>query len=114
MEEPFTSNRHEILAELHALLKDSLPDLEYISGTDAESGFRYHLQYQPEDGSSNIGTSTLLAAWNAATYVAQIEEERIIEALSDEQYLKASENIIERNNGLWFSDESFIVKRRRT
>ena len=71
------------------------------------------MQYRPDEGSSSIGTSTLLAAWNAATYVAQIEDERIMESLADERYLDASTRVLERNNGLWFTDESFIVARRR-
>ncbi len=31
----------------------------------------------PSEISAAIGTSTLLAAWNAAIYVAQIEDERL-------------------------------------
>ena len=32
--------------------------------------------------SETIGTSTLFAAWNAAIYVAQIEDQRLSEAIS--------------------------------
>ena len=111
-EDPFQTDRRHLLAELQARLRDSRPDLEYISETDADAEFRYHLQYRPDEGSSSIGTSTLLAAWNAATYVAQIEDERIMAALGDEKYLEATGRVLEKNHGLWFTDESFVVSRR--
>ena len=111
-ENPFQTNRHDILAELQSRLHRSHPDLDYVSESDADAQFRYHLQYRPDDGSSSIGTSTLLAAWNAATYVAQIEDERIMAALSDERYLEATAQVLEKNHGLWFTDESFAVTRR--
>ena len=38
--------------------------------------FRYELHSLPEEATGSIGTSVLLAAWNAATYVAQIDESR--------------------------------------
>ena len=42
--------------------------------SDAHSIFRYHMHTLPDEVSGPIGTSTLFAAWNAAIYVAQIEE----------------------------------------
>ena len=53
-----------------------------------------------------------MAAWNAAVYVAQIEDERVAEAMRTERYLQATRAVLEENDGLWFQDESFIVTRR--
>jgi hypothetical protein len=66
-----------------------------------------------EVSGASIGTSTLLAAWNAATYVAQIEDERLEEVISDSHYLDVTREVLNRNGGLWFYDESYVVSRRR-
>ena len=60
-----------------------------------------------------IGTSTLLAAWNAATYVAQIEDDRLEDVIHDGSYLDATREVLEERGGLWFFDESYVVSRRR-
>ena len=67
----------------------------------------------PTEISPSIGTSTLFAAWNAAIYVAQIEEQRLSEALTDPSYLQATQDVLEKHNGLWFNDESFVISRSR-
>ena len=41
----------------------------------------------PDEVSGPIGTSTLFAAWNAAIYVAQIEDDRLSEVVRDGRYL---------------------------
>jgi hypothetical protein len=67
----------------------------------------------PSEIGSNIGNSTLLAAWNAATYVAQIEDTRLHEALSDHNYLEATNSVLQERGGLWFNDETFVISRQR-
>ena len=67
----------------------------------------------PEEISSNIGTSTLFAAWNAAIYAAQIEDERLESVISTSEYLEVTSKTLQQHNGLWFNDESFVVSRRR-
>ena len=64
---------------------------------------------EPDD--RQIGTSTLFAAWNAAIYVAQIEDERVEEATRDGVYLDATRDVLQRRGGLWFNDETFTVQR---
>ena len=66
----------------------------------------------PSEVSSKISTSTMLAAWNAAVYVAQIEEDRIMAELEKGDYLDATTDIVRRHGGLWFQDESFVVVRK--
>jgi hypothetical protein len=65
----------------------------------------------PNEVSSRISTSTALAAWNAAVYVAQIEDERIASVLSSPTYLDVTVEVVRKHGGLWFQDESFVVVR---
>jgi len=111
--DPFRSPRQALLAALEARMKETMPDLHYAAGDDAQAEFRYHLHVLPEELSSTIGSSTLLAAWNAAVYVAQIEDQRVEQAIADGAFLDATREVLREYGGLWFQDESFVVSRRR-
>ena len=52
-----------------------------------------------------------MQAWNAAVYVAQIDDDRLVEALGVSAYLQAAEVVLQDHGGLWFLDESFVVAR---
>ena len=52
-----------------------------------------------------------MAAWNAAVYVAQIEDERTADVLMEGKYLDATAEVVLKHGGLWFQDESFVVVR---
>jgi hypothetical protein len=67
----------------------------------------------PSEISETIGTSTLFAAWNAAVYVAQIEDERLSGAISSGAYLDATKEVLRKYGGLWFWDESYVISRKR-
>ncbi len=54
----------------------------------------------------------LFAAWNAAIYVNQIEDERLGEVVANGRYLDATQSVLRKHGGLWFNDESFVVSRR--
>ena len=110
-EDPFQTPRFDLLRELRVQLGDSHPDLRFLSYPDSRAEFRYELQLQPEQTTNNIGTSTLLAAWNAATYVAQTDEQRLREVMGSSEYLDVTQSVLHKYNGLWFTDESFIVSR---
>ena len=69
------------------------------------------MQMLPTEISNTIGTSTLLAAWNAATYVAQIEDNRLIDAILQGTYLDATSEVLKKHGGIWFNDESFVIVR---
>ncbi|MEL0325061.1 MAG: hypothetical protein VXA00_11950, partial [Rhodospirillales bacterium] len=66
----------------------------------------------PSEIGASIGTSTLMAAWNAAVYVAQIEDKRLEMIMSSNDYLEHTAASLRKHNGLWFNDESFVVSRR--
>ena len=112
-ENPFQTNRHILLKALKAELAASHPSLIFDAMSDSRALFRYQMHTLPDDLGSNIGTSALMAAWNAATYVAQIEEHRVSEAMADHRYLEETQRVLEARGGLWFFDESFVVSRRQ-
>lgn len=114
-EEPFTTTRHDILSALKKEIGRSHRDLNYNAYADKRAIFRYDMHTLPSEVNTvtAIGTSTLLAAWNAAIYVAQIEDGRLEDVIYDGSYLDATRAVLNKNKGLWFYDESFVVSRRR-
>jgi hypothetical protein len=112
-ENPFQTPRQVLLKELRAQLRDRHADLRYHHHSDQRAEFAYAMHMQPTEISSTIGTSTLLAAWNAAIYVAQIEDDRLHQAMSRGDYLRATQEVLRKHNALWFTDESFVVTRQR-
>jgi hypothetical protein len=73
--------------------------------------FRYEMHTLPNEISSAIGTSTLMAAWNAAVYVAQIEERRLDQAMHEGRYLDATCEVLQEHGKLWFQNESYVISR---
>jgi hypothetical protein len=111
-EQPFQTPRRLLLRELRAQMQDSQPDLRYHAYSDQRAEFSYAMHMHPAEISSNIGTSTLLAAWNAVVYVAQIEDDRLHDAMSRGDYLHATQAVLRKYQALWFTDESFVVTRQ--
>jgi hypothetical protein len=113
-EEPFKVNRHELIKVLRDELGRDSRNFNFVSGSDAKAVFRYEMHTLPSEVQQSIGTSTLFAAWNAASYVAQIEDERIEAAMRDgDKYLQGTAKVLKKHKGLWFNDESFVVSRKQ-
>ncbi|MFQ5971048.1 MAG: hypothetical protein ACE5Q3_01875 [Alphaproteobacteria bacterium] len=112
-EDPFKTPRRVLLRALREELGSTGEDLEYLPYDDDRALFRFELHVMPTEVSEHIGTSTLLAAWNAATYVAQIGGGRLAEAMTRSDYMDATREVVGRHGGLWFLDESFVVARKR-
>ena len=110
-EDPFPVDRHELLRELHDRLGDNVNQYDLMALPPSESLLRYSMHTLPTEIGNNIGTSTLFAAWNAAIYVAQIEDQRVEEAAKDGRYLDVTADVLQRNGGLWFNDETFVIRR---
>jgi hypothetical protein len=110
---PFVHSRHDLLKEVKHELGAAGRDLNFNAYSDQRSLFRYDMHTLPSEVSSSIGTSTLLAAWNAAIYVGQIEDDRLSDVHSDRRYIEATREVLQKNGGLWFYDESFVISRRR-
>ncbi len=113
-ENPFQVDRHELLAALRAELGRDARDFTLSAPTDDKSIFRYEMHTLPSEIGDRIGTSTLFAAWNAAIYVNQIEDERLDTVLANNAYLEATQAVLQKHGGLWFNDETFVVTRRRS
>ena len=110
-ESPFQVDRHQLISELRTALGDDTA-FTISDPPDSESIFRYEMHAQPAEVGDRIGTSMLFAAWNAAIYVNQIEDERLGEVVATGKYLDATQAVLRRHGGLWFNDESFVVSRR--
>ena len=114
-EMPFVVDRHQLIAalreELAAQLGSGATDYDIANLPDDEAIFRYDMHTLPSEIGDRIGTSTLFAAWNAAIYVAQIEDERLA-MVPDRVYREATQEVLHRHGGLWFNDETFVVARR--
>jgi hypothetical protein len=45
--------------------------------------------------------------------VAQVEDQRLSEAISSGAYLEATKEVLRIHGGLWFWDESYVISRKR-
>lgn len=112
-EQPFRVDRHELLATLARELAGARAEFDLGAPRDEQAVFRYQMHTLPSEIGDRIGTSTLFAAWNAAIYVNQIEDERLDAVVINGDYLVATERVLKKYGGLWFNDEAFVVTRRR-
>lgn len=112
-ENPFKVDRRLLLAALKSELGRDASEYSLAAPADDKSIFRYEMHTLPNEIGDRIGTSTLFAAWNAAIYVNQIEEERLDDVVSKGTYLDATQSVLQKHGGLWFNDETFVVGRRQ-
>jgi hypothetical protein len=112
---PFIHDRHQILKAVKQELGAAGRDLNFNAYADSRSLFRYEMHTLPSevDAASAIGTSTLLAAWNAAIYVAQVEDDRLADLYNDQRHIAATREVLTKYGGLWFYDESYVISHRR-
>ena len=113
-ENPFQVDRHHLVAALKSELGRDARDYQLTVLPDDKSVFRYEMHTLPSEIGDRIGTSTLFAAWNAAIYVNQIEDERLDAVVSNGAYLAATQRVLHKHGGLWFNDETFTVVRKRS
>jgi SAM-dependent methyltransferase len=111
---PFIHDRHQIMKAVKQELGQSGRELNFNVNSDSRSLFRYDMHTLPSEVDGAIGTSTLFAAWNAAIYVAQIEDDRLAAVVNDSRYLDVTRDVLHRHGGLWFVDESYVISRRRS
>jgi hypothetical protein len=111
---PFIHDRHQIMKMVKHELGPAGRDLNFNAYADNRSLFRYDMHTLPtEISDASIGTSTLFAAWNAAIYVAQVEDDRLAEVVADGRYLASTREVLREHGALWFYDESYVISRRR-
>ncbi|MEO8133215.1 MAG: hypothetical protein ABI831_04475 [Betaproteobacteria bacterium] len=112
-ENPFQVDRHALLKALKIELGREAADFSLAAPSNEQSQFRYEMHTLPSEIGDRIGTSTLFAAWNAAIYVNQIEDERLDTVVTTGAYLRATQDVLRKHGGLWFNDETFVVSRKR-
>jgi len=112
-ENPFQTNRHDILKAVKQKLGSAHRNYNFNAYSDARSVFRYDMHTLPNELGGPIGTSTLFAAWNAAVYVAQIEDDRLEVAVKNGSYLDATRDVLKKHDGIWFFDETYVISRSR-
>ncbi|MEW6690146.1 MAG: hypothetical protein AB1452_13770 [Pseudomonadota bacterium] len=112
-ENPFATGRHDVLRAVRAELGKEARHYNFNAYSDARAVFRYDMHTLPSEIAESIGTSTLFAAWNAAVYVAQIDDERLAQVVGERRYLDATREVLQSHGGLWFLDESYVVSRKR-
>jgi hypothetical protein len=112
-ENPFATGRHDLLRAVRTELGKEARHFNFNSYSDARAVFRYDMHTLPTEIADSIGTSTLFAAWNAAVYVAQIDDERLARVVGERKYLDATRDVLQAHGGLWFLDESYVVSRKR-
>jgi len=113
-EDPFTTSRRALIEATREALGAEAAGFSFDPLPNSVALFRYEMNTLPDeiDGEqASIGTSTLLAAWNAATYVAQIEDERLEVAMGNSAYLEATRAVLRKHGELWFNDESYVIAR---
>jgi hypothetical protein len=111
-DEPFATPRHMLIKELDRQLNaGGVHDFRFEHYDDAQALFTYNMHAMPNEVTNRLTTSTALAAWNAAVYVAQIDDERVAAAMQEGDYLKVTNDVVLKHGGLWFQDESFVVVR---
>jgi hypothetical protein len=109
-DEPFATPRATLMAELDRQVNTDR-QFHYEHHDDAYALFSYHLHAMPSEVSNKLSMSTSLAAWNAAVYVAQVDEHRIVEAMESVDYMQITNDVVVKHGGLWFQDESFVIVR---
>ena len=112
-EDPFKTDRHDLLRAVRAELGKEARHYNFNAYSDSRAVFRYDMHTLPSEIADSIGTSTLFAAWNAAVYVAQIDDERLAEVLGARRYLDATREVLQAYGKLWFQDESYVISRKR-
>ena len=109
---PFVSDRHTLLKAVKNELGSDARHYNIKANSDNRSIFKYTMHSLPSELEASIGTSTLFAAWNAATYVGQIEEQRLEAAMKSVDYLSITQKALKKHGGLWFNDESYTISRK--
>jgi len=112
-EQPFRTDRHDLLRAVRADLGREARRFNFNAYSEPRAVFRYDMHTLPTEIADSIGTSTLFAAWNAAVYVAQIDDERLAQVVGERRYLDATREVLQAHGGLWFLDESYVVSRKR-
>ena len=106
---PFPSLSKEIIDYLKKNVdKNLLKDINILPSKK----IKYSLRALPNEISNGISTSIIFSAWNAATYVNQVNDIDILDAEKSKDYDKIVRKIVKQNKGLWFNNELLRIVRK--
>ena len=63
-------------------------------------------------GAAPLPFKMVLAAWNAATYVGQVEDHRSDEKVLSGEFQECVTDVLDKYGKLWFTNEAFVVSRK--
>ena len=108
-ENPFPSLYPQIIKYIKSNMdKNILKEIKFHKSKK----FKYMLRALPNEVSGGIATSVIFSAWNAAVYVNQITDEQIFTAEKSKNYQKVVQRIVNKNKGLYFNNELFVIQRK--
>ena len=108
-EKPFPSLHDSIVKYIkNNTDKEFLRDLKFHK----KQKIKYILRALPNEISGGIATSLIFSAWNAAVYVNQISDEQIMNAERKKYYQKVVKDIVNKNKGLHFNNELFVIEKK--
>ena len=109
---PVFVRRQEIVNALRFALGKAKRNYTFTGATDKTALFRFDMHTLPIDPQNQISRPTLLLAWNNLVYVCQVPEEKVEAVMAKNQdFLRVTMEVINEFNGLWFINESFIMRR---
>jgi hypothetical protein len=107
-ENPFPSLKNEITKYLKSSLSsEELKRLKFLE----KKIIRCKLRALPNEIQGGIATSVIFSAWNVATYVNQIDDYKVLDAEKSQKYQKIVSTVVNKNNGLYFNNEMFIISK---
>ena len=108
-ENPYPTLGKEIFADLKSTLgKDELKKLSFYP----IKNIKYFLRALPEEISNGISTSIVFSAWNASTYVTQMNDTEVLKIEKNFSHIKPTQKIIKKYGGMWFNDEMLIIQKK--
>ena len=108
-ENPFPSLKNEITKYLKSSL--SSEELKRLKFLDKKI-IRCQLRALPNEIQGGIATSVIFSAWNVATYVNQIDDYKVLDAEKLQKYQNIVSSVVNKNNGLYFNNEMFMIERK--
>tara|TARA_B100000686_G_C16642807_1_gene891109 strand:+ start:50 stop:1159 length:1110 start_codon:yes stop_codon:yes gene_type:complete len=108
-ENPFPTLGKKIYSDLKSMLSSN--ELQKLKFNPIKN-IKYSLRALPEEISNGISTSIIFSAWNASTYVTQMNDDEVLKIEKKFKHIKPTQKIIKKYGGLWFNDELIVIEKK--
>ncbi len=108
-EKPFPTLGKAIINDLKLILDSS--QIEKLKFHKIKN-IKYNLRALPEEISNGISTSIIFSAWNASTYVTQMNDKDVLKVEKSFKHIKPTQKIIKKYGGVWFNDELIVIEKK--